>query len=92
MPTSRPWSTSCETAGADITLHDHCESPVGRHVGAAAYRIVQEALTNSLKHAGVAHVEVTLSCTRAELHLLVVDDGHAHHGRARPSVGAASRG
>ena len=64
-----------QTAGADITLHDHCETPVGRHVGAAAYRIAQEALTNALKHAGVAHVEVTLSCTRTELRLLVVDDG-----------------
>ncbi len=70
-----------QTAGADITLHDSCETPVGRHVGAAAYRIVQEALTNALKHAGVAHVEVTVSCTRSELHLLVVDDGRAPPSR-----------
>ncbi len=75
-----------QTAGADITLHDHCETPVGRHVGAAAYRIVQEALTNALKHAGVAHVEVTLTCTRTDLHLLVVDDGRVPPGRGR-SVG-----
>lgn len=81
-----------QTAGADITLHDHCEVPVGRHVGAAAYRIVQEALTNSLKHAGVAHVEVTLSCTRTELHLLVVDDGHAHPGRGQAVGGRGIAG
>ncbi len=62
-------------AGADITLVDDCPAPVGRHVGAAAYRIVQEALTNALKHAGVAHIEVTLSCTGTHLHLQVVDDG-----------------
>lgn len=63
------------TAGANITLRDDCQSPVGRHVGAAAYRIVQEALTNALKHAGVAHVQVTLSCTPRHLHLHVIDDG-----------------
>ena len=73
------------TAGADITLRDDCRAPVGRHVGAAAYRIVQEALTNALKHAGVAHVQVTLSCTPAHLHLLVIDDGRAPP--ARSSVG-----
>ncbi len=78
-----------QSAGADITLHDHCEHPVGRHVGAAAYRIVQEALTNSLKHAGVAHVEVTLSCSRTELHVLVVDDGRVPPDR---SPGAGGRG
>ncbi len=65
------------TAGADITLHDRCESPVGRHVGAAAYRIVQEALTNALKHAGAARIEVTLWRSHTEMYLLVVDDGGA---------------
>jgi signal transduction histidine kinase len=75
------------SAGAHITLQDDCHSAVGRHVGAAAYRIVQEALTNALKHAGVAHVEVTLSCTSTHLHLLVSDDG-----RAGPSPGPVGGG
>lgn len=74
-------------AGASITLVDHCASPVGRHVGAAAYRIAQEALTNALKHAGVAHVEVTVSCTPSHLELVVVDDG-----RATPTPTAAGGG
>jgi signal transduction histidine kinase len=73
------------TAGASITLHDECDSPIGRHVGAAAYRIVQESLTNALKHAGVAHVQVGLSCTSHHLHVLVVDDGQV--APARPSGG-----
>ena len=72
-----------QTAGAEITLQDHCDSPVGRHVGAAAYRIVQEALTNALKHAGGAHVEVTLTCTRTDLHVLVVDEGRVPPRRGR---------
>ncbi len=74
------------SAGADITLNDDCGTPVGRHVGAAAYRIVQEALTNALKHAGAAHVEVTLSCLPTQLRILVVDDGHALPAR-RPVGG-----
>jgi signal transduction histidine kinase len=76
-------------AGASISLHDECTTPVGRHVGAAAYRIVQEALTNALKHAGVAHVGVTLSCTPTHLHLRVVDDGQVP---AAPRSGRAGRG
>jgi len=81
-----------QTAGADITLHDNCESPVGRHVGAAAYRIAQEALTNALKHAGVAHVDVVLSCTRTELHLLVADDGRVPPGRSHAIGGRGIAG
>ncbi|MGA8046678.1 MAG: histidine kinase [Dermatophilaceae bacterium] len=76
-------------AGANIRLHDECSAPVGRHVGAAAYRIVQEALTNALKHAGVAHVDVTLSCTPTHLHLHVVDDGQVPPA---PRSGRAGRG
>lgn len=74
-------------AGADITLRDNCQSPVGRAVGAAAYRIVQEALTNSLKHAGVAHVEVTMSSTLTHLLLHVIDDG-----RVPPAPGSVGGG
>ena len=64
-------------AGADITLHDRCRPPVGHTAGAAAYRIAQESLTNVLKHAPDAHVDVLLECTPTQLHLVVVDDGPA---------------
>jgi signal transduction histidine kinase len=75
--------------GADITLHDRCDRPVGRHVGAAAYRIVQEALTNALKHARTAHVDVSLSCTATHLEVSVVDDGS---GRSPKSTSGGGRG
>jgi signal transduction histidine kinase len=42
----------------------------------AAYRIVQEALTNSLKHAGKALAVVTVSRSRDALEIDVADDGH----------------
>ncbi|MGW0804821.1 sensor histidine kinase [Nonomuraea sp. NPDC002799] len=45
-------------------------------VGLAAYRIVQEALTNTLKHAGKdARATVSLHYTASGLHIRLVDDG-----------------
>jgi signal transduction histidine kinase len=44
-------------------------------VDRSAYRIVQEALTNTLKHAGPAHAAVTLRYRPQALELEVLDDG-----------------
>ena len=62
-------------AGADVHLHQRCDLPVDRRAGTASYRIVQEALTNAIKHAGPARVDVTLTCSDGELEILVVDNG-----------------
>jgi signal transduction histidine kinase len=88
--------TELQGLGADIALHNRCDRPVSRHVGAAAYRIVQEALTNALKHARTAHVDVTLSCTATKLEVSVVDDGSEHtpkssSGGGRGIVGMTER-
>jgi signal transduction histidine kinase len=45
-------------------------------VDASAYRIVQEALTNALKHAGPAHARVILRYSLEDLELEVLDDGN----------------
>jgi signal transduction histidine kinase len=42
----------------------------------SAYRIVQEALTNALKHAGEAHAEVSIRYGPDSLELEILDDGH----------------
>lgn len=42
----------------------------------SAYRIVQEALTNTLKHAGASRVDVHLRYWPHELEVEIVDDGH----------------
>jgi signal transduction histidine kinase len=49
------------------------ELPAG--VDLSAYRIVQEALTNALKHAGPARARVRISFIPDQLQLEVVDDG-----------------
>jgi signal transduction histidine kinase len=63
-------------AGLPIELHVEGEPrvlPVGLEL--SAYRIVQEALTNALKHAGDARATVRVSYAPDSLELEIVDDG-----------------
>lgn len=60
---------------------------VPRSVGAAAFRIVQEALTNSLRHAGARHVCVRLGGEPGRLLVEVTDDGCGPNGSGRRSGG-----
>jgi signal transduction histidine kinase len=63
-------------AGLPVELHvegERRELPVG--IELSAYRIVQEALTNVLKHAGEARASVRVSYGPDSLELEVVDDG-----------------
>jgi signal transduction histidine kinase len=46
-------------------------------VDLSAYRIVQEALTNVLKHAGPARTAVCLRCDRSSVTLIVTNDSPA---------------
>ncbi|MEU5993705.1 histidine kinase [Spirillospora sp. NPDC047418] len=48
---------------------------VAAPVGAAGYRIVQEALTNAVRHSGAAVVTVEVRCLPGEVRVLVEDDG-----------------
>jgi signal transduction histidine kinase len=47
-------------------------------VDLAAYRVVQESLTNALKYAGPAHAWVAVHWGRDELELEIANDGHGH--------------
>jgi signal transduction histidine kinase len=58
-------------------------------VDLSAYRIVQEALTNTLKHAGPAHAEVAVCYGPDALELSVVDDGD---GALRPPAAGGGHG
>ncbi len=87
-------------SGADVRFHNRCgeelDHTMGRPAGAAAYRIVQEALTNAVKHAGPARIDVTLACTDDELAITVADDGlgakaHAARGGGRGIAGMTER-
>ncbi|MFF0572467.1 sensor histidine kinase [Streptosporangium saharense] len=58
-------------------------APLSSGLDLSAYRLVQEALTNVLKHARAANVDITIAYGPAELSILVINDG------AGPDDGAA---
>jgi signal transduction histidine kinase len=62
--------------------------PLPAAVGLAAYRIVQEALTNVTRHAGGAAATVRVSYAPAELMVEVGDDGRG--AGPAPGVGTGS--
>jgi signal transduction histidine kinase len=63
-------------AGLPVRLHVDGEPfPLPRAIDLSAYRIVQEGLTNALKHARASHADVTLRYAPDELQLEVRDDG-----------------
>jgi signal transduction histidine kinase len=61
-------------------------------VDLAAYRIVQEALTNVLKHAGPARASVRVRYGRDAVQVEVVDDGRGAAGNPGGAGGAAANG
>jgi signal transduction histidine kinase len=56
-------------------------------VGLAAYRIVQEALTNTMKHAGAGSAGVRVEVTGRRVHLQVADDGGGDPAALQPGRG-----
>ena len=56
-------------------------------VGLAAYRIVQEALTNALKHAGAGSASVLVEVTARRVQLQVADDGGGDPSAVQPGRG-----
>jgi signal transduction histidine kinase len=63
-------------AGLPVELHVEGErQALSRGLDLSAYRIVQEGLTNALKHAQATRADVTLRYAPAELDLEVRDDG-----------------
>jgi PAS domain S-box-containing protein len=50
-------------------------SPVPRDISLCLYRVLQEALRNSVKHSGMRHYEANLWANQEEIHLTVKDFG-----------------
>lgn len=62
-------------------------SPLSPGAGLAAYRVVQEALTNTVKHAAGARVRVTVDHTPNEVRLEVTDTGGTRTPAAASGTG-----
>ncbi|HZB72345.1 MAG TPA: sensor histidine kinase [Acidimicrobiales bacterium] len=80
-----PLVESVRRAGLPVEVRvEGADRPLPPGVDLSAYRIVQEALTNSVKHAGPARASVVLRYGEHALELEVVDDGR---GPRAPSAG-----
>ena len=78
LATMRDLLDTVRSAGlpVDLTVEGApLELPPG--IDLAAYRVVQEALTNALKHGGTAHAWVSVNWGEDELELEVANDGRA---------------
>ena len=76
-------------AGLGVRLRvEGIPSPLPAGVDLSAYRIVQEALTNVVKHAGAARAQVTIGYGDQDVTVEVTDDGHG----AEPIHGEGGHG
>ena len=66
--------------------------PLGAAAELTAYRIVQEALTNTIRHAAASHAQVTIGYEHPRVHVRVADDGTAGRAEAPGPPVAAHRG
>jgi signal transduction histidine kinase len=81
-------AASVRAAGLPVNLvisGDHTALPAA--VDVSVYRIVQEALTNVLKHAGPARADVTIGCTDGAVTIEISDDGTGEPGERAPAGG-----
>jgi signal transduction histidine kinase len=68
-------------AGLPVTLRiEGAPRPLPQTLDLSAFRIVQEALTNTLKHAGLARAEVTVRYEDGLVTLEIADTGHGPDG------------
>ena len=56
-------------------------------VDVSVYRIIQEALTNVLKHAGPARADVTIGCADEAVTIEITDNGTREPGNRVPAGG-----
>ncbi|MEV5932963.1 sensor histidine kinase [Streptomyces sp. NPDC052079] len=88
-------TTEARAAGLDLTLEvDPPEEPLPSAVDSAAYRILQESITNIIRHTGPTRVTVAVNPGIDHLEIRVTDQGRpALQGAAlsRPSPNGGSK-
>ncbi len=83
-----------EVAAAGVAVDVHTEGDLARvpeGVSLAAYRIVQEALTNVVRHAGATRARLSVAVREDQVRLEVDDDGGGRTGGA-PEPGGRGYG
>jgi two-component system sensor histidine kinase UhpB len=85
----RQWTLRHDIRSDFQVLGDSVRLPAA--VETAIYRIVQEALTNVLKHAQASTVSVSLEQRTEEVRVIIEDDGVGFDGEADPGPSAKPR-
>lgn len=78
---------SCRRAGLSVELDADGLPPLEPATDLAAYRVVQEALTNTLRHAPGAAAAVTIRRRPDSIELVVTDNGGERRGASSASNG-----
>jgi signal transduction histidine kinase len=79
-----------QSRAAGLAVHVRVEGearPLPEALELSAFRIVQEALTNTLKHAGATNADVVVRYGDGQLEVMVSDDGKADGAEASSETG-----
>lgn len=79
----------CSRMSGDVSCRCHCPRSLrmDHNVAVNLYRIAQEAVTNSLKHANASEITISLERTNDATVLTVSDDGYAKRRRGGRGFG-----
>ena len=69
----------CASVGVHIDFSRHGnEADISPTVARTTYRIIQESLTNVVRHAGAGACRVSIDCGAEDLSIEIVDNGYDH--------------
>ena len=80
---------AARAGGLDVAFTQDGAAELPAAVDAAAYRVVQESLTNVIRHAEAEHVEVRVAIGSSELSVRIADDGKAQADKGVSGNGMA---
>ena len=67
-------------------------SGLAKPVGSAAFRIIQESLTNAIRHADATRIDTRVDCAATGLRIEIADDGRGLNGHPSTGGGLGMRG
>lgn len=89
------WYTDgfAKRSGIVVELHlTEIVDRLPREIELALFRVLQESLTNVHRHANATQVNVDVRCTKEEVILAVLDDGHGIHRKVLENFRAGQAG
>ncbi|MDX1688160.1 MAG: histidine kinase [Candidatus Promineifilaceae bacterium] len=82
-----------ESTDLTFTIDDHCfDDRLPPEVETALFRVLQEGITNVLRHADASHITITLACNNGLFEGSLADDGRGFEPKAFQLNGQRTRG